>query len=82
MSLEVNEEPSIAPAERRDELEYRLRQQSLLGEFGRAAMQTRDFRQILQRATELCARGLRAKFAKVLEFQPDENRLLVRAGVG
>lgn len=82
MSLEINEVPSIVPAERRDELDYRLRQQSLLGEFGRAAMQTRDFRQILQRATELCARGLRAKFAKVLEFQPDENRLLVRAGVG
>jgi two-component sensor histidine kinase len=82
MSFEVNEEPSIVHAERRDELQYRLRQQSLLGEFGRAAMQTRDFRLILQRATELCARGLRAKFAKVLEFQPDENRLLVHAGVG
>ncbi len=35
----------------RDELRYRLRQQSLLGEFGRIAMQTRDFRNILQRAT-------------------------------
>ena len=39
----------------RDELRYRLRQQSLLGEFGSTAMQTRDFRTILQRATELCA---------------------------
>jgi hypothetical protein len=66
----------------RDELGYRLRQQSLLGEFGRAAMQTRDFRMILQRATELCASGLQAQFAKVLEYQPDEERLLVRAGVG
>ena len=28
----------------RDELRYRLRQQSLLGEFGSTAMQTRDFR--------------------------------------
>jgi two-component sensor histidine kinase len=67
---------------RRDELGYRLRQQSLLGEFGRAAMQTRDFRKILQRATELCAAGLRAEFAKVLEYNPDEERLVVRAGVG
>jgi hypothetical protein len=66
----------------RDELPYRLRQQSLLGEFGRIAMQTRDFRNILQRATELCAHGLEANFAKVLEYQPDENRLMVRAGVG
>jgi two-component sensor histidine kinase len=66
----------------RDELPYRLRQQSLLGEFGRIAMQTRDHRQILQRATELCAQGLEARFAKVLEYLPDENRLMVRAGVG
>ena len=66
----------------RDELPYRLRQQSLLGEFGRSALQTRDFRQILQRATELSAQGLEAPFAKVLEYLPDENRLLVRAGVG
>jgi two-component system, sensor histidine kinase PdtaS len=66
----------------RDELRYRLKQQSLLGEFGRFAMQTRDFRKILQRATELCASGLQAPFAKVLEYEPDEKRLMVRAGVG
>jgi two-component system, sensor histidine kinase PdtaS len=36
----------------RQELPYRLRQQSLLGEFGRSALQTRDIGQILQRATD------------------------------
>jgi len=66
----------------RDELRYRLRQQSLLGEFGSIAMQTRDLRKILQRATELCAAGLQAPFAKVLEYESDDNRLTVRAGVG
>jgi len=65
----------------RDELPYRLRQQSVLGEFGRIAMQTRDLRNILQRATELCANGLEARFAKVAEYQPDENHLMGRAGV-
>lgn len=77
-------EPSQFPAVPfdRDELPYRLRQQSLLGEFGRFAMQTRDFRQILQRATELCAQGLEARFAKVLEYLPAEKLLIVRAGVG
>lgn len=45
-------------------------------------MQTRDYRQILQRAAELCAEGLQARFAKVLEFEPEESRLMVRAGVG
>ena len=67
---------------KRDELPYRLRQQSLLGEFGRTAMQTRDHRRILQRATELCSQGLQATFSKVLEYVPDQKRLMVRAGVG
>jgi two-component sensor histidine kinase len=66
----------------RQQLSYRLRQQSLLGEFGRSALQTRDIGKILQRATELCAQGLETRFAKVLEFMPDEKRLMVRAGVG
>jgi hypothetical protein len=42
MSLEAKEEPSVAPVDRRDEFADRLHQQSLLGEFGRMAMQTRD----------------------------------------
>jgi len=74
--------PVAATAATRQELPYRLRQQALLGEFGRAALQTRDIGRILQRATELCAQGLETPFAKVLEYLPDEKRLLVRAGVG
>lgn len=74
--------PTVATDVTREELPYRLRQQSLLGEFGRSAMQTRDIGQILQRATELCAQGLGTPFAKVLEYMPDDKRLLVRAGIG
>jgi two-component sensor histidine kinase len=74
--------PTAATDATRQELPYRLRQQSLLGEFGRSAMQTRDIGQILQRATELCSQGLETSLAKVLEYIPDERRLLVRAGVG
>jgi two-component sensor histidine kinase len=74
--------PTVATDVTREELPYRLRQQSLLGEFGRSAMQTRDIGQILQRATELCAQGLETPFAKVLEYMPDDKRLLVRAGIG
>ena len=74
--------PTVATDVTRQELPYRLRQQSLLGEFGRSALQTRDIEQILQRATELCAQGLDTRFAKVLEYLPDDGRLLVRAGVG
>src|ERR1700692_317477 len=74
--------PTPATDLTRQELPYRLRQQALLGEFGRLALQTRDIGQILQRATELCAQGLETPFAKVLEYLPDDKRLLVRAGVG
>ena len=74
--------PTVATDVTRQELPYRLRQQSLLGEFGRSALQTRDIGQILQRATELCAQGLDTRFAKVLEYLPDDDRLLIRAGVG
>ncbi len=84
VTFKPDREPNNLPSApvSRDELRYRLKQQSLLGEFGRFAMQTRDFRKILQRATELCASGLQAPFAKVLEYEPDEKRLMVRAGVG
>jgi len=68
--------PTVATDVTRQELPYRLRQQSLLGEFGRSALQTRDIAQILQRATELCAQGLETRFSKVLEY------MLVRAGIG
>jgi two-component system, sensor histidine kinase PdtaS len=73
---------SDALQNRQDELPYRRRQQALLREFGTAALQTRDFRHLLQQATELCARGLGCSFAKVLEYLPDEKCLIVRAGIG
>lgn len=77
------EQPTVTVATSgRDEVTYRRHQQSLVGEFARTAMQTRNFDQILQRATELCAQGLNARFAKALEYLPDEDRLIVRAGVG
>src|SRR3954453_9538825 len=73
---------SDASLDRQDELPYRRRQQALLREFGTAALQTRDFRQILQHAAELSARGLGCSYAKVLEYLADEKRLIVRAGIG
>src|ERR1700682_2156508 len=84
MATPPGQESVLAPvaAVTRQELPYRLRQQSLLGEFGRSALQPRDIGQILQRATELCTQGLQTPFAKVLEYMPDEKRLLLRAGVG
>ncbi|MBR0955276.1 sensor histidine kinase [Bradyrhizobium canariense] len=78
----VAQPASDALLDRQDELPYRRRQQALLRDFGTAALQTRDFRQILQQAAELCARGLGCSYAKVLEYLPAEQRLIVRAGTG
>lgn len=78
----VKPEVVAPPPVLRDELPYRLRQQAILGEFGRFAMQSRDLDKILQHAAELCAEGLEAPYAKVLEYIPQGNRLEVRAGVG
>lgn len=79
---EMDVAPPAQDVRMRDELPYRLQQQALLGEFGRFAMQSRNLEEILQRAAELCAKGLDAPYAKVLEYHPDGNRLDVRAGFG
>ncbi|MEG8058296.1 hypothetical protein QP150_17980 [Sphingomonas sp. 22L2VL55-3] len=64
------------------ELEYRLRQQSILADFGIEALRARDLQPMLQRATELCGEGMRSKYCKFLEYRPEQNTLLVRAGIG
>jgi signal transduction histidine kinase len=65
-----------------DELATRLRQQALLAEIGRRALSDLGFEALLDEASRLTALGLKVRFCKVLEFLPDQNRLLVRAGVG
>lgn len=54
----------------------------LYGQSGQIRRGARDIGKILQSATQLCTQGLVARFAKVLEYLPKEDRLLVRAGVG
>lgn len=64
------------------QLHYRLRQQSVLAAFGIEALRARDLDPMLQRATELCAEGMRSRFCKFLEYRADRDTLLVRTGVG
>lgn len=65
-----------------DELAYRLRQQELIAEYGRFALNTRDIPSLLQEATRVCADGMASEFCKVLQYMPEENLFLVTAGVG
>ncbi|KQU56057.1 histidine kinase [Sphingomonas sp. Leaf339] len=64
------------------ELEYRLRQQSVLADFGIEALRARDLDPLLQRAVELCADGMQSRYCKFLEGCPDRDKLIVRTGVG
>jgi GAF domain-containing protein len=65
-----------------EELAYRLRQQQLTAELRRFALRTHDLDELLQKATRLCAQGLQTEFCKAMEYLPDEQRFIVRAGVG
>jgi signal transduction histidine kinase/CheY-like chemotaxis protein len=76
----VSETPESCAS--RDELEARLGQQALLAEFGRRALSDMNFDSLLEDATRMTALGMAVRFCKVLEFLPDRNRFLVRAGVG
>lgn len=63
-------------------LRYRLDQQEVLADFGRQALGCRDLDALLAIAAELCAKGLCARFSKVLEHRPDRRTLFLRAGIG
>ncbi|MCJ2061308.1 GAF domain-containing protein [Methylobacterium sp. J-088] len=79
---EVEPSPNAPRDASRPDLDYRLRQQAILSEFGVEALRGTDVDHLLQRATELCAQGMGAEFCKALEYRPGADTLLVRAGVG
>ena len=63
-------------------LALRLRQQEILAELGVVSLQRTPFGELLERAVHFAAEGLQAELCKILEYIPEENRLLMRAGVG
>lgn len=64
------------------EPDVRVRQQALLAELGVLALKGTALPALLDATAEMVAAGLDAEFSKVLELLPDQQRLLVRAGVG
>jgi len=60
----------------------RLRQQSLLSALGVIALRGVPLQDLLNEAVRVCADGLNAELCKVLEYQLQENRLLMKAGFG
>ena len=59
-----------------------LQERAELADFGLRAAEGADLDGLLQDAAEEAARSLGVTFVKVLEYLPDDKRLLVRAGVG
>jgi two-component sensor histidine kinase len=80
--VEPRPTPQIAEELNRGAYELRVRQQQILTELGILALKGTPFLELLDHTARLTAEGLRAEFCKVLEYLPDQNRLLVRAGVG
>jgi hypothetical protein len=80
----VEEAPagSAEPELSLEALRLRVRQQELLADYGVLALKGTPFPELLDQAARLVADGLQAEFAKVLKYLPEENRLLVCAGVG
>lgn len=63
-------------------LALRIRQQEILAELGVIALQRTPLRELLIKAAELAAEGLQAELSKVLEYDRQAGRLVMRAGVG
>lgn len=63
-------------------LRLRVRQQELLADFGVLALKGTPLPQLLDEAAQVVATGLKAEFAKVLKYLPEQNKFLVCAGVG
>ena len=63
-------------------LEQRIRQQEILSELGVLSLQHTPFQELLDRTAHLVADGLQAQYSKIMQYLPDEKRLLVVAGFG
>jgi two-component sensor histidine kinase len=59
-----------------------LQQRAELAAFGLRASEGAELDELLRSAAQEAARSLEVGFVKVLQYLPDEKRLLVRAGVG
>jgi len=60
----------------------RAQQQAVVAALGQFAMVSTDFTALLSQAMQLLAQTLEVPFIQVLELQPDNESLLLRAGLG
>ncbi|MEP6984202.1 MAG: ATP-binding protein [Chloroflexota bacterium] len=66
----------------RELLQTRVKLQSIISELGQEALVSYDLPALMNKSAAVLADMLNVEFAKILELLPDENSLLLRAGVG
>ena len=67
---------------RRRKLETRVRQQEVVTQLGRLALETRDLDHLMTRVADLVSKTLDTDYCKVLDLDTDTDELLLRQGVG
>ena len=65
-----------------EEIQHRARQQEAVADLGRKALAEPDLLIVMNDAVECVASILEVEYSKVVELLPDEDGLLLRAGVG
>ena len=68
--------------EANSELTLRLRQQELAAEFATFSLQHDEVQPVLDEACRVAAKGMECTLSKVLEFLPDDDEFVMRAGLG
>lgn len=63
-------------------LAARLRQQAVVTQLSQTALSGLQLQTLFEQATNLIVEGLHVDYAKVLELQPDQRSLLLKAGTG
>ena len=71
-----------AEQQTRRALQTRVHQQSVVAEIGQRALTSSELEPFMETTAFLLARTLSVEFVKILELYPEENHLLLKAGIG
>lgn len=72
----------VAQYQAEAKLETRIRQQEIVADLGQEALEGTALETLFDHAVTMVAEALGNEYAKVLEYRPESNDLLLRAGVG
>ncbi len=65
-----------------DEIKIRIKQQAVIAELGLHALAGGELHDLMNKAAELVTKTLELEFCEILEFIPEEESFLLKAGLG